>query len=96
MFVRRQFAIGKPREESPARGTLMIAAANRLLDVAALAYEAALDPALWHEVARNTCRAFDAAHVRIGLVDRCTGPCQTPARTPKAIVCSSGGFLGQR
>jgi DNA-binding CsgD family transcriptional regulator/PAS domain-containing protein len=48
----------------------MTTASNAFRDLPALAYDAALDGALWPEVARHASRAFDAAHVRIGLIDR--------------------------
>jgi hypothetical protein len=43
---------------------------NPLPDLMALGYEAAIEPALWPEVVLGTARAFDAAVVGFGVVDR--------------------------
>ncbi|HEX9169939.1 MAG TPA: hypothetical protein VF886_13625, partial [Roseiarcus sp.] len=43
---------------------------NPLPDLMALGYEAAIEPALWPEVVLGTAKAFDAAVVGFGVVDR--------------------------
>ncbi len=42
-------------------------------DLEALVYEAALEPSLWPQVAAGVCRAFNADHVRLGVIDRTRG-----------------------
>jgi hypothetical protein len=48
----------------------MTLAHNALADLEALANEAALDPALWPQVAENASRSFDAPYITLGVVDR--------------------------
>jgi DNA-binding CsgD family transcriptional regulator len=40
------------------------------LDLAALAYEAAIEPALWSQLAERVTPTFDAIHVRMSVIDR--------------------------
>jgi DNA-binding CsgD family transcriptional regulator len=48
----------------------MAAIRDTLLDLVALAYEAALEPNLWPQVAAGASRAFEAPRVMLGVVDR--------------------------
>ena len=48
----------------------MAAMRDTLLDLVALAYEAALEPNLWPQVAEGASRAFEAPRVMLGVVDR--------------------------
>jgi DNA-binding CsgD family transcriptional regulator len=43
---------------------------DSLFDLVALAYEAALEPHLWPQVAASASRAFEAPRVMLGVVDR--------------------------
>jgi DNA-binding CsgD family transcriptional regulator len=47
----------------------MAATRDTLLDLVALAYEAALEPNRWPEVAAGASRAFEAPHVMLGVAD---------------------------
>ena len=47
-----------------------MATQDPVLDLAALAYEAALEPRLWPQVAADASRAFEAPHITVGVVDR--------------------------
>jgi hypothetical protein len=65
-------------------GLAMAATHDTLLDLVALAYEAALDPDLWPEVAAGASRAFEGPHVVLGFA----------ALTPKPQSrCATGSFL---
>ncbi|MBV8441002.1 MAG: helix-turn-helix transcriptional regulator [Hyphomicrobiales bacterium] len=48
----------------------MAAIRDTLLELVALAYEAALEPMLWSQVAAGASRAFEAPRVMLGVVDR--------------------------
>ena len=51
----------------------MAATRDPLRDLAATAYEAALEPSLWPVVAVEAAKAFKAPHARLGVVDRRRG-----------------------
>jgi hypothetical protein len=48
----------------------MASTRDSLLDLVGLAYEAAIEPALWPQVALVATKTFDATHVRISVIDR--------------------------
>ena len=48
----------------------MTLAHDALSDLEALAYEAALEPSLWPQVAADASRAFQAPHIMLGVLDR--------------------------
>jgi DNA-binding CsgD family transcriptional regulator len=47
----------------------MTLAHDALSDLEALAYEAALEPSLWPQVAADASRAFEAPHILLGVLD---------------------------
>jgi DNA-binding CsgD family transcriptional regulator len=51
----------------------MAAMGDSLLDLVSLAYDAALEPSLWAQVAVGAAKAFQAPHARLGVVDRQRG-----------------------
>jgi hypothetical protein len=73
----------------------MTVAHNALADLEALAYEAALEPSLWPQVAVGAAKAFQAPHARLGVVDRQRGVriMDAPSRDLRARrVLAESGF----
>ena len=76
---------GKIGETLLQLGLAMPAIRDTLLDLVALAYEAALEPNLWPQVAAGASRAFEAPRVMLGVVDR-RGNLVMEAEPPDATV----------